>query len=167
MRYYVTFFQGFLIAVTAQFIPLLVYQYRDPAPEVRMSSPAYREDNLQRSLGGYVNYSLSEFPISALIFDDANPFPLASAIALKYYIGDKETDFFYQPYHTNTTCFEMSFPNFTFTDAFPSEDSEDSEDLPYFRESVWDSFTNLYSIDPGGEDHDLYLDCVNIDFKCK
>ena len=161
MRYYVTFFQGFLIAVTAQFIPLLVYQYRDPAPEVRMSSPAYREDNLQRSLGGYVNYSLSEFPISALLLDDAHPFPLASAIALKYYTGDTETDFFYQPYHTNTTCFRMRFPNFTFTDAFFSEE------LPYFKESAWDSFTNLNSIDPGGEDRDLYLECVDSDFKCK
>jgi len=140
---------------------LLVYQYRDPAPEIRVASPAFMKDNLQESLGGYVRYSLSEFPVSALLNDGANPFPLASAIALKYYIGDTETDFFYQPYHQDITVFRANFPNFTFTNPFPPGTAY------FFRESEWDNFTSINSIDPGGRDRQLYRNCIDFTYECR
>ena len=165
MYYYATFFQGFLIAVTAQFIPLLVYQYRDPAPEIRMDSPAYRENNLQESLGGYVKYSLSQFPISVLLNDSANPFPLASAIALKFYENDIETDFFYQPYHRGVDCFNDS-SKFSLYTIDVTTDFINST-TAFFSEEGWDRFTNTYQIDPGQRDHDNYISCINLDFPCK
>jgi len=164
-RYFV---QAFLIAVTAQFIPLLVYRYRDPSPETRISSPAYQNDNLHKSLGGYVNYSLSEFPIRVLIEDDANPFPLASAIALNYYDkNDERTDFYYQPYHTSVDCF---LDNDRFPDIINNTLTTDSflnATVPYFRERDWERFTDRYDTDPDGEYHDEYLECVNQNYTCR
>ena len=155
-----------------------MYQYRDPNPEIRMSSPAYMRHNLQRSLGGYVRYSLSQFPVSALLNDSANPFPLASAISLNYYLNktDERTDFYFQPYHTNVSCFNdtVRFPNNMITENdFPcaNEDSTapcDPEDLlPYFRESAWDRFTNQFKIDPGEKFHQNYSDCIDRSYRCR
>ena len=150
---------------------MLVYQYRDPNPEIRRSSPAYINDNLQRSLGGYVRYSLSDFPISALINDDFHPFPLASAIALKFYNGtdeDEETDYFYQPYHTDVDCFtDMSRFNHTFNPPLQFAFDSNGTEQPFFRERSWDQFTDVFDINPGGKHHIAYLDCVYQNFTCK
>ena len=170
-------FQAFLIAVTAQFIPLQIYQYRDLSPHLRENSPAFRNDNLQKSLGGYVQYSLSEFPISALLNDSNNPFPLASAVALKFYNEtDEPTQYFYQPYHVSIECFIDEFGNDTifqqgFEDEFPyviiDNNRSRVEQRPYFSEELWDSFTSAYRIDPGGPDHDRYRRCVNDSYLCR
>jgi len=171
---YSSYLQAFLIAVTAQFIPLLVYRYRDPAPDVRRNSPAYKNDNLQRNLGGYVEYSLSPFPIEDLVNDTNNPFPLPSAIALNFYNGtDDATDFYFQPYHTNVSCFmdedmwgnntaklvdfacveNCGIPNVTGTI------------LPYFRESAWDRFTDRNNIDNARDRR--YRMCLNETYECR
>lgn len=140
-----------------------------------MNSPAYRNDNLQKSLGGYVEYSLSEFPIRVLIEDDKNPFPLASAVALKLYNGtDKPTKYFYQPYHTSVDCFTNTsrFGRFILNkDDFPyvmiDNNSSRVERRPYFTKSLWHKFTSSYGINPGEPDHSRYLECVNQDFVCR
>ena len=140
-----------------------------------MNSPAYINDNVQKHFSGYVEYSLTEFPISLLIEDDKNPFPLASAVALKFYNGtDEPTAYFYQPYHTSVDCFTNTsrFGAFNLTnDDFPFFilDSNQSrvERRPYFSENLWNRFTSLYKIDPGHQDHDKYLECVNQDFVCR
>ena len=170
------FLQAFLIAVTAQFIPLLVYSYRDPSPETRISSPSHMDDNLQESLGGYVNYSLTRFPIRVLLDDDSNPFPLASAIALNYYINDDDdepSDFYFQPYHTNTSCFlnTTRFPGVSpgvlnETLDFPLNEAGTGR-LPYFRESAWDRFTDRYDIDPGERYHAEYRECIDESYPCR
>ena len=175
----VVFLQAFLIAVTAQFIPLLVYSYRDPSPETRISSPSHMDDNLQENLGGYVNYSLTRFPIRVLLEDDNNPFPLASAIALNYYFNDNDdepSEYYFQPYHTNVPCFLNN-------DSFPGVDRVLSMDrehfapvysngtiidyLPYFSEAAWDDFTGNYDTDPGGTYHTNYLGCINENYTCR
>ena len=146
-----------------------MYRYRDPNPEIRMNSPAYIQDNLQRSLGGYVRYSLSEFPISALLYDNSNPFPLASAISLNYYVNDNDdepSDFYFQPYHTNVSCFTNIF-GVDATTAFPLRPNSTTERFPYFRESAWNSFTNVFKIDPHGNNHSSYRLCVNETYPCK
>ena len=141
-----------------------------------MNSPAYRNDNLEKSLSGYVEFSLTEFPISALLDDNRNPFPLASAIALKFYNDtDEPTDFFYQPYHTSVECFtnrsrfngslrlnEGDFP-------FVIVDNNRSivERRPYFSENLWDRFTSAYNIDPGESGHSRYRECVERDYPCR
>jgi len=168
-------FQAFLIAVTAQFIPLLVYFYRDPNPELRMNSSAYMNDNLQKSLGGYVEYSLTMFPIEVLIEDDKNPFPLSDAIALKFYNGtDDATEYFYQPYHRSIDCFTnvSRFDRFQLTeDDFPYVIIDNNPDVverrAYFSESLWNNFTSKYHIDPGDLDHKKYLECVDPQFMCR
>ena len=170
MHFIILYFQAFLIAVTAQFIPLLVYRYRDPNPEIRMSSPAYMEDNLQRSLGGYVRYSLSEFPISALLNDDNNPFPLPSAISLNYYENDDDdepTDFYFQPYHISVECLNNTFNNMFVASDFPPLPPNATELLPYFKESTWDTFTATFPIGPGERNRSQYLQCVNANYTCK
>ena len=174
------FLQAFLIAVTAQFIPLLVYSYRDPSPETRISSPSHMDDNLQENLGGYVNYSLTRFPIRVLLNDDSNPFPLASAIALNYYINDDDdepSEYYFQPYHINISCFLN-------TDSFPGVNTILERDdrhfapvyasngtiidyLPYFSEEAWDDFTDDYDTDPGGIYHTNYTNCINQDYTCR
>ena len=139
-----------------------------------MNSPAFQNDNLQESLGGYVEYSLTEFPIRVLIEDDRNPFPLASAIALKLYDeNDEITKYFYQPYHTNVSCFvdtfndtrlqlsEENFPNNT------QGSNRTRSRVPYFSEDLWKNFRSEYRIDPGESDHERYLQCVNQDFTCR
>ena len=163
-----------MIAVTAQFIPLLVYQYHDPNPELRMNSPAYMNDNLQKDLGGYVEYSLSKFPIRLLIEDNKNPFPLASAVALKFYNESAEpTEYFYQPYHTSIDCFISTtrFGGSLSENDFPyvvvDNNHSRVERRPYFNESLWNIFTSSYKINPGEQDHNRYLECVNQDFACR
>lgn len=144
-----------------------MYQYRDPDPEARINSPAYQDNNLQKSRGGYVNYSLSDFPISVLINDDNNPFPLASAVALKWYNGsDEPTEYFYQPYHTNISCFTNTS---RFDRGLNLNDSNTFafDELPYFSEDAWDRFTDTYEIDPGKAYHSQYLECVNQNFMCR
>ena len=138
-----------------------------------MSSPAYSGNNLQKSLGGYVRYSLSEFPIIALLNDSANPFPLASAISLNYYVNDNDdepSDFYFQPYHTSVSCFtnNITFPNNGIDEinTFPLRPNS-TERFPYFRESAWDSFTNKFRIDPGGDHHLQYRGCINETYPCK
>ena len=167
-------FQAFLIAVTAQFIPLQIYRYRDPNPELRENSPAYRNDNLQKSLGGYVEYSLSDFPISALLNDSRNPFPLASAIALKFYNEtDEPTDFFYQPYHLSIECFTNASGTgyFAIEDNFPYVIVDNNRSIverrPYFSEDAWNRFTSTYRIDPGQRDHNRYRRCVDDNYECR
>ena len=163
-----SYWQAFLIAVTAQFIPLLVYAYRDPAPDIRKASPAYRNDNLQKSLGGYVEYTLSPFDVRVLINDDNNPFPLPSAIALNWYNGtDDATNFYFQPYHTNYTCFMGS--NWTRPAEardFPCVPGTDcSMRFPYFEEGAWDRFTAGNSI--GDARHEKYRECINESYPCR
>lgn len=140
-----------------------------------MRSPAYLNDNLQKSLSGYVEYSLTEFPIRLLLEDDRNPFPLASAIALKFYNGtDTATRYFYQPYHTNVSCFTETTRfarsdrlNLT-ADDFPDVIIDNNRNVvPYFSERLWDRFTSTYQIDPGERDHNRYLECVNSSFLCR
>ena len=140
-----------------------------------MNSTAYRNNNLQKSLGGYVEYSLAKFPIRLLIEDDRNPFPLASAVALKFYNEtDEPTEYFYQPYHMSIECFtntsRFSVSNLT-EDDFPFVILENNrsrvEKRPYFSESLWNKFTSSYKIDPGEQDRDRYLECVNQDFVCR
>ena len=150
-----------------------MYRYRDPNPEIRMESPAYMRDNLQKSLGGYVKYSLSEFPISALLNDRNNPFPLASAIALNYYTinDDERTNYYFQPYHTSVDCFTNAtrFPGTTVNsgDFPPPSLTNTTEQLPYFDESAWDRFTNKFKIDPGDQFHTQYRECLNESYPCK
>ena len=139
-----------------------------------MNSPAFRNDNRQKSLGGYVDYSLTEFPISLLLNDSRNPFPLASAIALKFYNEtDEPTEYFYQPYHVSIDCFtnESGDGYFNVEDDFPyvivDNNRSRVERMPYFRESSWDSFTSMYRIDPGQRDHDNYRKCVKDDYLCR
>ena len=140
-----------------------------------MNSPACMNDNLQKFLGGYVEYSLSEFPIRLLIEDDRNPFPLASAVTLKFYNEtDEPTEYFYQPYHTSVDCFTDTsrFGIFNLTeDDFPfvilDNNHSRVERRPYFSETLWDKFTSLYMIDPGQPDRKRYLECVNQDFVCR
>lgn len=171
----ISFLQAFLIAVTAQFIPLLVYSYRDPDPEVRMNSVAYQRDNLQKSLAGYVRYSLTDFPISVLLNDDSNPFPLASAIALNYYESHDDvepTDYYYQPYHSNVSCFYDQFPGFNVTfplgpEVFYLANRTADEYLPYFREDAWSTFTNNYKIDPDEDHRGNYISCINQSYPCR
>ena len=132
-------------------------------------------NNLQKSLGGYVEYSLTQFPIRLLIEDDRNPFPLASAIALKFYNEtDEPTDYFYQPYHTSIDCFTNSsrFGIFNLTeDDFPLVILENNhsrvEKRPYFNEILWNKFTSSYKIDPGEQNRNIYLECVNQDYVCR
>ena len=122
-----------------------------------------------------MEYSLSEFPIKVLIEDDRNPFPLASAVALKFYNGTNEpTDYFYQPYHNTIDCFTnvSRFDTFQLTeDDFPYVIIDNNPNVvkrrPYFSESLWNRFTSSYSIDPGQRDHNRYLDCVNQTVVCR
>ena len=141
-----------------------------------MNSPAYRNDNLQKSLGGYVEYSLTEFPISALLDDDRNPFPLTSAIALKFYNEtDEPTEYFYQPYHTSVECFtnrsrfngSLLFDEDDFPFVIVDNNSSRVERRPYFSEGFWNTFTSAYSIDPGESDHGRYRECVERDYPCR
>ena len=140
-----------------------------------MNSSAYRNNNLQKSLSGYVEYSLTKFPIKLLIEDDRNPFPLASAVALKFYNEtDEPTEYFYQPYHVSIECFtnESRFGVLSLTeDDFPFVILENNrsrvEKRPYFSEILWNKFTSSYKIDPGEQDRDKYLECVDQDFVCR
>ena len=136
-----------------------------------MNSPAYINDNVQKHFSGYVEYSLTEFPISLLIEDDKNPFPLASAVALKFYNGtDEPTAYFYQPYHTSVDCFTNSSGNgsFSLSNDFPYVITDGRlEQKPYFSESSWNSFTSSFRIDPGEGDYSRYLTCVNRDYLCR
>lgn len=142
-----------------------------------MNSPAYRNDNLQKSLGGYVEYSLTEFPISALLDDDRNPFPLASAIALKFYNEtDEPTDYFYQPYHISVECFtnrsrfnrsSLRLNENDFPYVVVDNNISRVERRPYFSESLWNRFTSAYSIDPGESDSRRYRECVERDYPCR
>lgn len=165
--------QAFLIAITAQFIPLLVYGYRDPDPDARLTSPSHMDDNLQESLGGYVNYSLSEFPIRVLLDDDNHPFPLASAISLNWYRPNhtEPSDYYYQPYHISGECFlnQTLFPGVNetldLTRDFPLNPS--GGHYGYFRESAWDDFTGRYDTDPGGQHHTQYRQCVDEEYPCR
>ena len=137
-----------------------------------MNSSAYRNDNLQKSLGGYVEYSLTKFPIRLLIEDDRNPFPLASAVALKFYNGtDKPTKYFYQPYHksvecfTNTSGFNLTIKQFPFV--IIDNNHSRVERRPYFNKTTWNDFTSSYKIDPRQHDHNRYLECIDQDFVCR
>ena len=122
-----------------------------------------------------MEYSLTQFPIRVLIEDDRNPFPLASAVALRLYNErDEPTDYFYQPYHTNVDCFTNTsrFGTFNLTeDDFPfvviENNSSEMERRPYFSERLWLEFTSSYKIDPGEPDRNSYLECVNQDFVCR
>lgn len=135
-----------------------------------MNSTAYKNDNLQKSLAGYVEYSLTKFPIRLLIEDDRNPFPLASAVALKFYNEtDKPTDYFYQPYHKSIKCFTNTFNLSANQFPFVVMDNNHSrvERKPYFNKTTWNDFTSLYKIDPKQRDHDKYLECIKQDFVCR
>jgi len=128
-------------------------------------------DNLVKSLGGYVEYSLSPFPVQALIDDDNNPFPLASAIALNFYNGtDDATDYYFQPYHISVDCL-MNSSLFRFPaelDDFPfglNSETDVIERLPYFREDRWDRFTGRNNIDNVNSGN--YSQCVNGSYPCR
>ena len=129
------------------------------------------DDNLQESLGGYVNYSLTEFPIRVLLNDDNHPFPLASAVSLNFYENendDEPTNYYFQPYHTNTTCFTGPNTAFNFTNhRVQSSDFYQNGTFPYFSEEAWDRFTDAYDIDPDGAFHQAYRNCLNEDYPCR
>ncbi|XP_065912183.1 anoctamin-7-like [Dysidea avara] len=165
---------AFLIAVTAQFIPLQVYSYRDPAPDLRRNSPAWRNDNLQKSLGGYVAYSITPFPIEALLNDSNNPFPLPTAIALNFYFNnsDDPSDFYYQPYHTDYTCFldrtRFRIPaNISDFACIADCDTDSPEIKPYFKEESWKRFRAQNPLGPGDRFRNNYTECVNTSYPCR
>ena len=129
-------------------------------------------DNLQKSLGGYVEYTLSPFDVEVLINDDNNPFPLPSAIALNWYNGtDDATDFYFQPYHLEVDCFTNAsvwdYPA-NETDDFPCvQDCNTTEPMrkAYFKESSWDRFTARNGI--GDARHPDYRRCINESYPCR
>ena len=121
-------------------------------------------------------YSITEHPISALLNDDNNPFPLPSAIALDFYNGtDNPTGFYFQPYHTDVACFMNSSrfraPVTDVNNSFPCVKDcgiPGSEmRMPYFSERAWSLFSGNNMIAPGGRDHAAYLECVNMTYPCR
>ena len=154
-----------------------MYSYRDPSPETRINSPSHQEGNLQENLGGYVRYSLTDFPISVLLEDENNPFPLASAISLNYYVNeddDEPSQYYYQPYHNNTDCFleTDNFPGLKQllplnSDNFAPDNTTLNTFYPFFSENAWDTFTDRYDIDPDGIYHTNYTRCLNTSYPCR
>ena len=119
-------------------------------------------------------YSITPFPIEALLNDSNNPFPLPTAIALNFYFNnsDDPSDFYYQPYHTDYTCFldrtRFRIPaNISDFACIADCDTDSPEIKPYFKEESWKRFRAQNPLGPGDRFRNNYTECVNTSYPCR
>ncbi len=136
---------AFLIGVTAQWVPFEVYDRGDYQDEY---NPAPFDFDL-KDLSGYVNWSLSNFPIEDLV--DGRAFPAMNAQELPLYDddGDEVTNadgdtLLYLPW-INTDCLEEKLSNpstFLFNVTNITIGGRTEELITAFTEDTWSDFYN-------------------------